>query len=73
VQRLDRAAVQRHLTLLLLLAGTHVHHGDDAWQAASSTGRSRSNLAVGGDWPGSPNASTPFPARMLVDWVTVYA
>lgn len=31
------------------------------------------NLAVGGDWPGSPNASTPFPARMLVDWVKVYS
>jgi beta-glucanase (GH16 family) len=31
------------------------------------------DLAVGGDWPGSPNASTPFPARMLVDWVRVYS
>jgi beta-glucanase (GH16 family) len=30
------------------------------------------NLAVGGDWPGSPNASTPFPARMEVDWVRVW-
>jgi beta-glucanase (GH16 family) len=30
------------------------------------------NLAVGGDWPGPPNASTPFPARMLVDYVRVY-
>ena len=30
------------------------------------------NLAVGGDWPGSPNASTQFPARMLVDWVRVW-
>jgi beta-glucanase (GH16 family) len=30
------------------------------------------NLAVGGGWPGSPNASTQFPARMLVDWVRVY-
>jgi beta-glucanase (GH16 family) len=30
------------------------------------------NLAVGGDWPGSPNASTPFPARMYVDYVRVY-
>ena len=30
------------------------------------------NLAVGGDWPGPPNASTPFPAQMLVDYVRVY-
>ncbi|MFI6327565.1 discoidin domain-containing protein [Micromonospora chersina] len=30
------------------------------------------NLAVGGDWPGAPDASTPFPARMLVDHVRVY-
>ncbi|GHG58109.1 glycoside hydrolase family 16 protein [Streptomyces griseocarneus] len=31
------------------------------------------NLAVGGDWPGPPDRSTPFPARMLVDYVRVYA
>jgi beta-glucanase (GH16 family) len=31
------------------------------------------NLAVGGNWPGPPDASTPFPARMLVDWVRVYS
>jgi beta-glucanase (GH16 family) len=30
------------------------------------------NLAVGGNWPGSPNASTVFPARMMVDYVRVY-
>jgi beta-glucanase (GH16 family) len=27
------------------------------------------NLAVGGDWAGMPNASTRFPATMLVDWL----
>ncbi|MET0995512.1 MAG: glycoside hydrolase family 16 protein, partial [Mycobacterium sp.] len=26
------------------------------------------NLAVGGDWAGPPDASTRFPATMLVDW-----
>lgn len=26
------------------------------------------NVAVGGPWPGPPDASTPFPATMLVDW-----
>jgi beta-glucanase (GH16 family) len=31
------------------------------------------NLAVGGDWPGSPDESTHFPQRMLVDYVRVYA
>ena len=31
------------------------------------------NLAVGGDWPGAPNASTTFPATMLVDWVRLYS
>ena len=30
------------------------------------------NLAVGGDWAGPPNASTHFPAALLVDWVRVY-
>jgi len=30
------------------------------------------NLAVGGDWPGSPNASTPFPSDYLVDHVRVW-
>ncbi|GAA3234513.1 discoidin domain-containing protein [Actinocorallia longicatena] len=30
------------------------------------------NLAVGGDFPGPPATSTPFPARMLVDYVRVY-
>lgn len=30
------------------------------------------NLAIGGDWPGAPNASTPFPSEMLVDYVRVY-
>ncbi|HUK76244.1 MAG TPA: glycoside hydrolase family 16 protein [Thermoleophilia bacterium] len=30
------------------------------------------NLAVGGSWPGNPNAKTRFPASMLVDWVRAY-
>lgn len=30
------------------------------------------NLAVGGDWPGPTDATTPFPSRMLVDYVRVY-
>jgi beta-glucanase (GH16 family) len=30
------------------------------------------NVAVGGYWPGDPDATTPFPAAMLVDYVRVY-
>ncbi|WP_315072849.1 family 16 glycosylhydrolase [uncultured Clostridium sp.] len=30
------------------------------------------NLAIGGDWPGSPDSSTVFPAKMYVDYVRVY-
>lgn len=31
------------------------------------------NLAVGGNWPGSPDATTVFPQKMLVDYVRVYS
>jgi beta-glucanase (GH16 family) len=31
------------------------------------------NLAVGGNWPGSPDGTTIFPSEMLVDYVRVYA
>jgi len=30
------------------------------------------NLAVGGRWPGSPDASTTFPQKMVVDYVRVF-
>jgi beta-glucanase (GH16 family) len=30
------------------------------------------NLAVGGDWPGAPDAKTEFPAALDVDYVRVY-
>jgi beta-glucanase (GH16 family) len=30
------------------------------------------DLAVGGGWPGNPDASTPYPQQMLVDYVRVY-
>jgi hypothetical protein len=30
------------------------------------------NVAVGGNWPGSPNGSSVFPQRMYVDYVRVY-
>ena len=31
------------------------------------------NVAVGGRWVGSPDETTEFPQRMMVDWVRVYA
>jgi beta-glucanase (GH16 family) len=31
------------------------------------------NVAVGGTWPGSPNAGTAFPQQMIIDYVHVYA
>jgi beta-glucanase (GH16 family) len=31
------------------------------------------NLAVGGSWPGSPDASTRFPATYSIDWIRAYA
>jgi|GEM_PF-2636952 len=31
------------------------------------------NLAVGGSWPGSPDANTQFPATMKVDYVRAYS
>lgn len=30
------------------------------------------SLQVGGDWPGSPDASTPFPSEMTIDYVRIY-
>jgi len=31
------------------------------------------NVAIGGNWPGSPDATTQFPQQMLVDYVRVYS
>lgn len=39
-------------------------HGDGAFLLL--------NLAVGGNWPGSPNSTTPFPASVLVSYVHIY-
>ncbi|MEL7532106.1 MAG: family 16 glycosylhydrolase [Bacteroidota bacterium] len=30
------------------------------------------NMAIGGNWPGSPDASTQFPQRMFVDYIRVF-
>ncbi len=31
------------------------------------------NLAVGGDWPGNPDSTTPFPGTMDIDYIRVYS
>ncbi len=30
------------------------------------------NVAVGGNWPGNPDATTPFPQQMIVDYIRVF-
>ena len=30
------------------------------------------NVAVGGNWPGNPDATTVFPQKMVVDYVRVF-
>jgi len=30
------------------------------------------NVAVGGNWPGAPDATTSFPQRMFVDYIRVF-
>ena len=31
------------------------------------------NIAVGGNWPGSPDATTQFPQEMWIDWIRYYS
>jgi len=30
------------------------------------------NIAVGGNWPGYPDATTQFPQQMIVDYIRVF-
>ena len=53
----------------------HAYHSTDSGVTSwpfDSAGNIMLNLAVGGSWPGSPDASTVFPATMYVDYVRVY-
>ncbi|MDB5441395.1 MAG: endo,3,4-beta-glycanase [Caulobacteraceae bacterium] len=57
---------------------TYYIDGTPVWQTATPADMNSPmhmivNLAVGGNWPGSPNASTPFPAQMQIDYVHAYA
>jgi beta-glucanase (GH16 family) len=48
------------------------HYAVDAAAGANDPFWLNLSLQVGGDWPGDPNSSTPFPSRMDVDYVRVY-
>jgi beta-glucanase (GH16 family) len=48
------------------------HYAVDAAAGAGDAFWLNLSLQVGGDWPGAPDASTPFPATMSVDYVRVY-
>jgi beta-glucanase (GH16 family) len=52
--------------------------GQQVWSVATPSDMHNSmyliaNLAVGGDWPGSPDSSTHFPADMKIDYIRAYA
>jgi len=62
-----------------------VYHSEssDDWYSSAAPGNNRApfdtpfhlllNVAVGGNFPGSPGGGSSFPQEMLVDWVRVYA
>jgi serralysin len=57
---------------------TYYVDGSAVWQTATPSDMNSPlhmivNLAVGGNWPGSPDATTPFPANMQIDYVRAYA
>jgi serralysin len=57
---------------------TYYIDGAPVWQTATpadmnSPMRMVVNLAVGGNWPGSPDATTPFPAQLRIDYIHAYA
>ena len=47
--------------------------GGAVWPFDTGPGFLIMNVAVGGDWPGSPNSNTVFPSEMVVDYVRIYA
>lgn len=46
---------------------------DGSWVVDSAPQTIVLNMAVGGNYPGPPDADSPFPSEMKVDWVRVYA
>jgi beta-glucanase (GH16 family) len=57
---------------------TYYVDGTPVWQTANpgdlnSPMKMIVNLAVGGNWPGSPDGSTPWPAEMKIDYVKAWS
>ena len=57
---------------------TWYYDGRQVFQAATPADANKpmymiANLAVGGNWPGNPDGSTPFPADMKIDYLRAYA
>lgn len=53
--------------------GVETRRIDDAdWEIANQAMYLIANLAVGGNWPGSPDANTVFPAEYELDYIRVY-
>lgn len=48
------------------------HYAIDAAAGANDPFWLNISLQVGGDWPGDPDSTTPFPAHMDVDYIRVY-
>ncbi|MCR5875923.1 family 16 glycosylhydrolase [Phenylobacterium sp. J426] len=51
--------------------------GSEIWRTATPSDMTKPmhmivNLAVGGHWPGSPDATTPWPAQLKVDYVKAW-
>jgi beta-glucanase (GH16 family) len=52
--------------------------GSKVYEVATPAGMDKpmymlANLAVGGDWAGSPDGTTPFPATLQIDYIRAYA
>jgi beta-glucanase (GH16 family) len=48
------------------------HYAIDSAAGANDTYWLNLSFQIGGDWPGDPDGSTPFPAHMDVDYMRVY-
>ena len=58
-------------SLVFYIDGVEVHRISDP-EVSDQDMYLIANTALGGWWPGSPNASTPFPGRYEIDYIRVY-
>lgn len=59
-------------TLIYYVNGREVYRYTDAANITSKPMFLLANLAVGGDWPGAPNATAVFPQTMQVDYIRAW-